>query len=241
MGKKLTHSALVTAMACSSAVLSQQAFAYEATLSGNAGILSDYIFRGIPQSSGAGNGGIDLEIGGFYLGTWIADVENEGIEQDLYGGYVHEFANGLYLGAGYTSYQYPDNFDREYNEVNLYVGWSNDVWNFGFKYSDGDYSGTFFDDNGNIEEDEYGYLAITAGWNGVYLTHGDFTDDADDDFGSYWELGYGFEVGGFDVTAAVVHSDANILNGSPPDDDDETEAYVGIHRSFDIMKWGSGS
>ena len=51
---------------------------------------------------------------------------------------------------------------------------------------------------------------------------------------------------GFDVTAALVQTDANIINGTDPvagvsDDDDETEAYVGIHRSFDIMKWGSGS
>ena len=240
MNKKLQHLALATVIASSNAVFTQTASA-EAKLSGNAGILSDYIYRGIPQSSGTGNGGLDLEIGGFYLGTWIADVEDEGIEQDFYGGYVHEFTNGLYLGAGYTSYQYPDNFDNEYNEVNLYAGWSNDVWNFDVEYSDGEYNGNFFDDAGNIEGDEYGFLAITGGWNGLYVTYGDFTKDADDDGGSYWELGYGLEVAGFDVTAAIVHSDANLLNSGGDDDDDETEAYVGIHRTFDIMSWGSGS
>ena len=213
----------------------------EAKLSGNAGILSDYIFRGIPQSSGSGNGGLDFKWGGLYLGTWIADVGSEGVEHDIYGGYVHEFSNGFNLGLGYTSYQYPDNFDREYNEVNFYAGWSNDTWSIDLEYSDGEYNGVFFDDAGSIEGDEYGFLAITGGWNGLYVTYGDFTQDADDDFGSYFELGYGLEVAGFDVTAAIVHSDANILNSGIDDDDDETEAYVSIHHSFDIMKWGGES
>lgn len=87
---------------------------------------------------------------------------------------------------GYTSYQYPDNFDREYNEVNLDAGWSNEIWSLDLEYSDGEYNGTFFDDRGNIEGDDYGFFAITGGWNGPYLTYGDFTEDADNDFGSYW-------------------------------------------------------
>ena len=75
---------------------------------------------------GVANGGIDLEAGGFYLGTWIADV-GDGIEQDFYTGYVMELPSGLYLGAGFTSYQYSDDFDDEYNEVNLYAGWASDT------------------------------------------------------------------------------------------------------------------
>jgi len=219
------------ALAASTALLASNASAYEATLSGNAGILSDYIYRGIPQDTGVGNGGIDLEIGGFYLGTWIADV-GTGIEYDVYGGYVHEFSNGMYLGAGYTTYQYSDNFDAEYNEANLYAGWSNDVWSVDLEFSPGEYNGEFSDG------DSYDFYAATIGWNGAYLTYGKFDDDAEDDLGEYFELGYGFEVAGFDVTAAIVHTDdADILG----DDGDETEAYVGIHRSFDIMSWGSGS
>ena len=237
--RSLTLGAAV--LATSTAMLTTNATAFEANLTGNAGILSDYIFRGIPQSSGTGNGGVDLEIGGFYAGTWIADVEDEGIEQDWYAGYVHEFTNGLSLGAGFTSYQYPDNFDNEYNEVNLYAGWSNDVWSLDLEYSDGEYNGDFLDDAGNVEGDEYGFVALTLGWNGAYITYGDFTEDADDDLGSYWEFGYGFDVVGLDFTAAVVHTDANILNSGGDDDDDETQAYVGISKSFDIMKWGNGS
>lgn len=237
MNKKLQHLSLAAVLATSTAVLSTNASAYEATLSGNAGILSDYNYRGIPQDTGVGNGGVDLEIGGFYLGTWIADV-GTGVEYDVYGGYVHEFANGMYLGAGYTTYQYSDNFDAEYNEANITAGWSNDLWSIDLEFSPGEYNGDFVDDDGNVEGDSYDFYAATVGWNGAYLTYGFFDDDAEDALGNYFEVGYGFEVAGFDMTAAIVHTDeANILG----DDGDETEAYVSIHRSFDIMSWGSGN
>jgi len=247
MNKKLQTLSLAAVLATSTTILVTNASAYEATLSGNAGILSEYIFRGIVQNDTAsGNGGIDLEVGGFYLGTWIADVD-DGVEYDLYAGYVHEFANGFYLGAGGTSYQYSDSFDNEYNEVNFYAGWSNDAWSLDLEYTSGEYNGDFVDDNGNIEGDEYDFLALTAGWNGVYLTYGMFGDDADDQLGEYFEGGYGFEVAGFDVTAAIAFTDLDddpaglTSDGGNPGDGDETSAYVSIHRSFDIMKWGSGS
>ena len=203
--------------------------AFETTLSGNAGILSDYNYRGIPQDTGVGNGGIDLEIGGFYVGTWIADVD-DGVEYDIYGGYVHEFANGMYLGAGYTTYQYSDDFDSEYNEANIYAGWSNDAWSIDLEFSPGEYNGEFSDG------DNYDFYAATVGYNGVYLTYGMFDDDAEDDLGNYFELGYGFEVAGFDLNAAIVHTDdAEILG----EDEEETEFIFSLHRSFDIMSWGS--
>lgn len=246
MNKKLQHLSLAAVLATSTAVLSTNASAYEATLSGNAGILSEYIFRGIVQNDTAsGNGGLDLEVGGFYAGTWIADVD-DGVEYDIYAGYIHEFGNGFYLGAGGTTYQYSDSFDNEYNELNFYTGWSNDAWSVDFEYTKGDYNGDFVDDNGNVEGDEYDFIALTGGWNGVYLIYGLFGDDADDQLGEHFELGYGFEVAGFDVTAAVVHTDldddpADLTSDGSAGDGDETSAYVGIHRSFDIMKWGSGS
>ena len=236
---------LAAALASSTMVFTTSASAAEVTLSGNAGIMSEYIFRGIVQNNTAsGNGGLDLAVGGFYAGTWIADVDN-GVEYDVYAGYVHEFSNGFYLGAGGTTYQYSDNFDSEYNEVNLYGGWSNDAWSLDLEYTQGDYNGTFLDDNGGPDGDDYDFIAATVGWNGLYLTYGAFGDDAEDSYGEYFELGYGFEVAGFDLTAAIVHTDldddpqGNTGDASTPSDGDETSGYVSIHRSFDIMSWGS--
>ena len=64
-------------------------------LSANAALVSDYIFRGIPQTDGnaAVQGGIDLEQSGFYLGSWFSEVDSgdpdsgDGLEIDYYGGY----------------------------------------------------------------------------------------------------------------------------------------------------------
>ena len=236
MNYRLRYFPIATIFAICASAVSTQTLAYEATLTGNAGILSDYIYRGIPQNDSSGNGGVDLEIGGFYLGTWIADVDS-GLEYDIYGGYVHEFANGVYLGAGYTTYQYSDDFDDDYNEVNFYAGWSNEDLSVDFEITTGEYDGEFSDG------DNYDFYSATVNWKGAYITYGMFDDDAEDDLGSYYEFGYGFDVAGFDVTAAIVHTDADILDGAATsgDDEDESQAYVGIHRTFDIMSWGSGS
>ena len=216
-----------------SATIPPSAFA-EMSVSMNAGFLSDYIFRGIPQDSGVANGGIDLEFGGLYLGTWIADV-GEGIEQDFYAGYTQALPAGLSLGAGFTSYQYSDDFDEEYNEVNVVAGWVGEALSLDLEYTQGEYNGVFTEivNGEDLEKgDEYGFVAATLGYDGAYLTYGDFTKDADESLGNYLELGYTFEVSGFEVTAAVVRTDADILEA---DDGDETEAYISIHHSLDLL------
>ena len=124
MNKKITGLLGGSVLAASMITTPLTVSAEDAILTGNAGILSDYIFRGIFQDSGVGNGGLDIEYMGLYAGTWIADV-GEGTEYDLYGGYVYEFESGFYLGAGYTSYQYSDDFDDEYNEINFICWWLN--------------------------------------------------------------------------------------------------------------------
>ena len=231
MNKKINS--VVSGMLLATSILftSSASTADDAIVTGNAGILSDYIFRGIPQDTGVGNGGLDLEYAGFYLGTWLADV-GDGIEYDLYGGYIYQWES-VYVGAGYTSYQYSDDFDDEYNEINLYAGGSSGNFSLDLEYTTGEYNGDFGDGNGGIEGDEYTFLAATLGYSGAYLTYGDFGDDADDDLGHYFEVGYSMDLAGFEVTGAVVHTnDADIL---ATDDDDETEAYVSISWGFDVL------
>ncbi len=180
-----------------------------------------------------GNGGLDIEYMGFYAGTWLADVDS-GIEYDIYAGYVYEFESGFYLGAGYTTYQYSDDFDDDYNEVNLYAGGSFGDVSLDLEYTTGEYDGEFTDDDGDTG-DEYDFIAATIGYNGAYLTYGTFGDDAEDSLGEYFEVGYTMELAGFEVTGAVVHhydfTDGSSVNG----DDDETEAYVSISWGFDVI------
>ena len=236
MNKKITS--LVTGTALSASLLLTPAItlAEDVSISGNAGIMSDYIFRGIPQNDAAGNGGIDLEYMGFYVGTWAAQVD-PGIEYDFYAGYIFEFENGMYVGAGGTTYQYTDDFDAEYNEINLYAGGSFEDVSIDLEFSFGDYNGVFLDDDGNTEGDEYTYMAATVGYSGAYITYGTFGDDADDAGGQNIEVGYSMEMAGFELTGALVHTwDANLLvDGGSKDDDEETEAYVSISWGFDIL------
>ena len=247
MNTKIKSAALGSVVAATAALSPMTASAEgDISITGNAGILSDYIFRGIPQSSGTGNGGLDLEAYGIYLGTWVADVE-DGIEYDLYGGYIYDHAlsdtSNIYGGVGYTSFQYSDDFDDEFNEVNLYVGGSSGDFSLDLEYTFGDYNGDFLDSDGSVEGDDYTFFAITATYGGTYLTYGDFGDDADDFFGNYFELGYTTSLAGFDLTGALVYTmdvidnpgDELLSTAGDDDTDDELEAYVSISWNFDVL------
>ena len=55
---------------------------------------------------------------GLYLGTWWADV-SQGLETDIYCGYTGGGKDTVKFKIGYTGYRYFDNFDGNYDEVNL--------------------------------------------------------------------------------------------------------------------------
>jgi len=83
----------------------------------NAGVTTDYMFRGLDQSAGgvAGFGGADLTWGKVYLGTWVSHVDFQGnspftnntlAEVDLYGG-VRPTVGPINLDLGVIGYVYP--------------------------------------------------------------------------------------------------------------------------------------
>ncbi len=84
------------------------------TVSGNVAIVSDYVFRGISQTSNnaAIQGGLDWDSGaGLYLGTWASslnfgDANAATTEVDLYGGYAGAIDNFSY-DLGVIFYWYP--------------------------------------------------------------------------------------------------------------------------------------
>jgi len=115
--KKVLISAAVAA-ACSTpfAVLAQAAPAKpepEYTITGNAGLFSDYRFRGYSQTdyNPAFQGGVDFaHKSGFYLGNWNSNVNSTlyngaSLEMDFYGGYKATFGEfGLDIGTIYYFY-----------------------------------------------------------------------------------------------------------------------------------------
>ncbi len=171
--------------------------------SANIGFSSEYIYRGIPQKSSSASAGLDLATGGFYAGTWGADV-GDGIEIDYYGGYgfnVGEFN----FSVGGTLYTYTGDFDDTCLELNLGAGWKF----LTFDAAIGEY------DNFDGPTLSYQFYSLTASYNNFYGKIGTFQDDFD---GSYYEAGYSNtlsvkETDLFDYAFAVVHSDSTLLGG----------------------------
>lgn len=198
---------LVAALLASSA-------AANADWSANIGYASEYIFRGIPQKTSSASGGVDFESGGFYAGTWAADV-GDGLEVDLYGGYGFDISDSFSLSVGFTGYYYTGDFDDTYQEINLGAG-------FGFLSLDvavGEY------DNFTGPTLDYTYYALTAEHNGFYATYAGFSQDAD---GEYLQLGYGTTVSEIDLGVALIFANADLVG------DDTEEIVFTIGKSFDL-------
>ncbi|MGH8446116.1 MAG: TorF family putative porin [Solimonas sp.] len=80
-----------------------------AGVTGNVGAVSEYMFRGVSQGSGAAiQGGIDYaHDSGFYVGLWGSNIDwgTGHAETDVYGGYATKFGDiGLDVGAIYYYY-----------------------------------------------------------------------------------------------------------------------------------------
>lgn len=111
-------------------LLSATAVAAQAQITGSASVVSDYRFRGISQSQGAGavQAGFDLSHkSGFYAGNWNSSVSSEvytngsGVEHDVYAGFKKTVA-GFDLDVGLLSYFYAGAKDFNTDEVYASIG-----------------------------------------------------------------------------------------------------------------------
>lgn len=104
----------------------------ESNFSANVGYVSDYVFRGVSQTSGgtsffnssAVQGGLDYSFGdsGFYIGTWASNVNYGGVggpdlEIDLYGGYNTDFGDFVNFDVMVVAYNYVG-ADDSYGNIN---------------------------------------------------------------------------------------------------------------------------
>ena len=137
--KTLMAAAVVAAFTTAGGAFAADAAPAEAksphTLTGNAGIFSQYIFRGLKQTNGkpAFQGGFDYaHESGFYAGTWMSNIswlkENASnavagtvqgtyggggsLEADFYGGYKMGLAEDVTLDLGTLYYYYPGDLNR---------------------------------------------------------------------------------------------------------------------------------
>jgi len=185
----------------------------QAEWSANAGLASEYYYRGIFQESSSASVGLDFESGGFYAGTWAADV-GDGLEVDGYVGYGTDVGD-VALSVGLTGYYYTGDFDDTYQEINLGAG-------FGlltFDLAIGEY------ENFAGPTLDYTFYSVTAEKNGFYGKLGGFSRDFD---GEYVELGYGTTVAEVDLGVSLIFSNSDLVGES-----DEAVVFT-LGKSFDL-------
>ncbi len=154
------------------------------TLTGNAGLFSDYRFRGFTQTGykPAFQGGFDLShASGFYIGNWNSNVEQglyrgASLEMDFYGGYKYTFLEDFTADVGYYYYYYPTKktagtgnyagYNRKAQEGEAYIGLSWKTLSAKYWYATTNYFGLGDRYNGSqhIDTDGSSYFEI----NGTY-------------------------------------------------------------------------
>lgn len=157
MSKSLSHS--LSAIAAASLIGS---FSFltnvsaEEAFTANAGITSNYVFRGQTQSDDgiAAQGGIDYSHESeFYAGAWASSVDEVngpagGFEVDLYGGWAHSW-DDFGIDIGYIVYEYTDS-DYSKGAKEFYVGFD---W--------GPASITYYNgDDGAANPNDYNYVDV---------------------------------------------------------------------------------
>ena len=185
----------------------------QADLSANLGYASEYHYRGILQKNSSASGGLDYEQGGFYVGTWAADV-GDGLEVDGYFGYGTDVGD-VSLSVGFTGYYYTGDFDDTYQEINLGAG-------FGLLSLDvaiGEY------DNFTGPTLDYTFYALSIEKDGFSATLGSFAQDFD---GDYLQLGYDTTISEIDFGVALIFANDDLVG------DKEESLIFTVGKSFDL-------
>ena len=116
--------------------------------------MSEYWFRGVYQAESSVSFGADYEAGNFYLGTWWADVD-KGMEADVYFGYNFGVL-GIPSYIGMTGYYYTNDFDRDYEEVNVGM-------DFGVFAIDAVVNGNYESGGASwVASSDYGHITLTV-------------------------------------------------------------------------------
>lgn len=180
MKKNFAHSLALTALVATA--FSTGSAMAEDTLAFNAGVVTDYRYRGISQSrlKPAVQAGVDYTMGsGFYVGAWGSSIKwikdlgatDGSVELDLYGGYKAAVGDITY-DVGVLRYEYVGNKLGQVsgavnaNTTEIYGALTYGV--FTAKYSNA-LTNTF----GNANSKNSGYLDLSATFdlgNGLTLT-----------------------------------------------------------------------
>ena len=226
--KKLIKSslsvALATLMSISMFAQAGEAVAddHSSAVSYNIGYMPEYWYRGYYMSESSVSFGADAEMGNFYIGTWWADVD-KGVEYDIYGGYNFSLM-GIPMYAGFTGYYYSDNFDSDYQEINIGA-------DMGFMSIDAAVDGEYQLDAGDQGYQHY-TITVPLSFVGLPIDYQYQTWTGEAITGHNHELHYGMTVSGVDVGLMVGRNIDTSHAAGLTDNDDSTYANFTLGYSF---------
>ncbi len=209
----------------------------------NIGMSSEYVFRGIPQSSGAqvwGSFDYSFDSTGLYSGIWISNAGLAGNEEvDVYAGYALSLSRDVSLDLGLIGYFDPSApaSASASNNGEAYIGVNWDALNAYAYYNVG---GTAVKDDESAYVEVNFVLPLLADAKlqlhlGSFMGLGDFYDALSDD--SYFDYGVSFvkdygQAGqvAFAVTASSIDENHGMSGLLPVSD--RPQFTVGWSRSF---------
>ena len=209
------------------------------TLTANAGLFSQYNFRGIEQTAGkpAVQGGFDwTHSSGFYLGTWGSNISwledfgsytRSSLEWDFYGGFKNNFpgSEDWSYDVGTLYYYYPGNRNPGFPNANTWELYAALNWKWlgaKFSYNLDNYFGAkpigkktdgtwYLDFSANYPVGETGFTIL--GHYGILNVHNDGSGSSKVAYND-WRVGASYAVPegtlkGFEVGAYYVGNNAN--------------------------------
>lgn len=225
MKKKLS---LVTFMALSGLFSINSLYANEVEVSGNIGISSNYIWRGITQTkdNSQTSGGVDLAYDKFYLGTWASNVDfgdDTNYELDVYGGYSDTIKDFTY-DISYISYMYPSSTaPLDLQEIVLSLGYNIGALSLGTSYN---YVTSLEDKSA----EKLNYTEITASYDFGVLS-------LNTSYGDYEKTGTNYLIGvskSYDLSDATLDLNLAYTNFSHDTDStkDEENVFASVTYNF---------
>jgi len=207
---------------------------YDWSFTANAGLFSEYRFRGVSQTNKhpAFQGGFDFSHKlGFYVGNWNSNVDSAlynggNIEMDFYGGYkgaINEFS----YDAGILYYYYPgsgsvpNTFKVDNTELYVSGGWGPFTLKYSYAVSDffgaPDSRGAYYLD-GTVtypvtkEFSLVGHVGYQGGLKGgarITETDGNQHDNFTD-----WKIGVTYDLKGWSLGASYIDTNRSLTGGT---------------------------
>lgn len=219
----------------------------QAEISANIAAVSDYLFRGVSQSSNAAvQGGLDFsDESGLYAGTWLSNVNFGGqVETDLYAGYSADM-NGVGVDVGGLYYWYPDSggdqTGSELDYAEIYAGLSFGVFSANVAYTVWGETDNAPFDNGDVYYSASADIPLQDGFS-TTLTVGYYDFDqkisgagvnTSSESYLHWAASLAKDVGDFgSVSVNYEQTDGDSNDGNVIAADDGPKIWIGWSKEF---------